>query len=147
MRSDNGSNLIWLLVALVFAMAAFVAMAADEVHVRASIRYEPDDIFLETSVKKFDQTGSLSSMGRQLIETGVWENVVINGFTNGYAFFRNDSTNTSGYIELATAGATNIFAKLEATEFCLLPLSTGGILARCTGLAGGQILKKFNVER
>ena len=128
---------------------AVSSWATGEVNVQAQIKYVPDAISINTSVKKFNQAGSLTSMGRQLINTGAWESVVINGFTNGWAFFRNDDTNSLAYIELATAGATNVFIRLDVNEFALFPLSTNGILARCTtstNAVSGQILKKFNIE-
>jgi len=87
------------------ALAAIAVMAADEVTVTQILRVRNGDYDQSKNISQFraDQIGRSMTAQIQSIQTGAWEQVTIGAdvSTNGWSYFRNITTNTDRWIELA----------------------------------------------
>ena len=126
--------------ALLFAVAALClsVWASDEIRVTCQLNVENGSFELERrpGTILIDQANQGASDVVQNIGTGTHEEVTIVSdiTTNGWAWFRNITTNTDRYVEigLVDTGSTFIaFARLESDEICFTRLHpTNAIYAK-----------------
>ena len=131
------------------------AWAADEITVTSylSIKNSTFEYVKNVNQLRRTQTNLGSSMAVQSIMTNApGELVVINSdvATNGYAFFRNVTTNTDRCVDIGPYGGatyTNAIIRLEAGDVALLRLHpTKALWARAIRLSGSESITGVNLE-
>ena len=136
--------------------AVSIAWAADEITVTTLLRVSNGDYDQTKNVSQFmaDQSGRSMTAQIQSIGTGSWEQITIGAdvSSNGYAFFRNITTNTDRFIDLATVfrhTSTTGFvalARLQASTPMVLNLHpTNAIFARAFG-TNDAVITGVNLE-
>lgn len=121
-----------ILVVLVLSCNVY---ASDEGIVTVLLKFKNGNLQFQRNVSnfKFDQTGNSLDWHVQNIGTNAHEVITISVdvATNGYSFWRNDTTNANYYVDVGVQGATTnfiAFMRLEPGYIAVLPLHPTNLL-------------------
>src|SRR5437867_2134845 len=106
---------------------------AQEINVQAILAFQRSTLTLQGSATRvIDQTGNKAEMKQinvsnttvQILTTTAGQPGTTTLGSVGYLFLKNIDLTTAniGYLEIALTDFSNIFAKLEKDDFCLIPV-------------------------
>lgn len=114
---------------------------ANEINIQAGLIVQRSTIAVQGQGNEFiSPTGSRVGQSQVSVSNTTWGSattLIASGVNAAYLFIKNANTTGTDYLELAYGSGTEIFAKLRAKEFCLVPLkdNTSQIYARTSSAA------------